>query len=125
MKFKDLKNLDYHEELPLEYVLSDMMFKGQLSFIEVSNCYTQALDRERHLSKMRFIEAVTNITQLLGDGFRGKYKKEIIKRAIHTFNLNNTLPRHIHDEKYGYTEEDKKKWDEFCETMYGKDFNEK
>lgn len=106
-------------------MLSDMMFKGQLSYIEVSNCYTQALDRERHLSKMRFIEAVTNITQLLGNGFRGKYKKEIIKRVIHTFNLNNTFPRHIHDEKYGYTEEDKKKWDEFCETMYGKNFNEK
>ena len=42
-----------------------------------------------------------------------------MKRCIHTFNANKTVVSHIHDEKYGYTEEDEKKWDEFCELMYG------
>jgi len=56
---------------------------------------------------------------MLGDNFKGKDKQKAIKRAIHTFNLNTTLVPHVHDKKYGYTGEDEREWDEFCEMIYG------
>jgi predicted solute-binding protein len=68
---------------------------------------------------MRFNEACINLTQMLGDNFKGKEKQEVIKRAIHTVNLNTSLVPHVHDEKYGYTSDDEKKLDKFCEMIYG------
>lgn len=68
---------------------------------------------------MRFNEACTNLTQILGGNFKGKEKKKAIKRAIHTFNLNTTLVPHVHDAKYEYTSEDEKEWDDFCKLIYG------
>jgi hypothetical protein len=70
---------------------------------------------------MRFEEACINLTQMLGNNFKGKEKQKAIKRAIHTFNLNTSLVPHVHDEKYGYTSDDEKEWDEFCEMIYGTD----
>ena len=70
-----------------------------------------------------------NVKVHIGDLEKGKRRKSLIKkaqeaagraqRAIHTFNLSNSLPKHIHDAKYGYTEQDEKEWDEFCKSMYG------
>ena len=117
--FKDFKELDYPDEMPFSYVLSDLLYKGTLGIWDIIVPYTGALDRERHLSSMKFEEACVNLTQLLGKNFNGKDKDEVIKRAIHTFNLNKTLVPHIHDERYNYTEEDEKKWDEFCKVIYG------
>jgi hypothetical protein len=70
---------------------------------------------------MRFNEACTNLTQILGGNFKGKEKQKAIKRAIHTFNLNTTLVPHVHDAKYGYTGDDEKEWDDFCKLIYGTD----
>lgn len=126
-KFKDFKALDYPEMMPMSQVLSDLLYKGRLNIWDIIVPYTEAIEKERNLSSMRFEEACINLTQMLGNNFKGKDKKEAIKRAIHTFNLSRTLPSHIHDKEYGYTDEDEKQLDKFCETIYGTDlkFNEK
>ena len=121
MTFKDFKDLDYPDSLPLVWVLSDLMFKGDLSFNRVSECYVSALERERHINDSLFNESVINLTQLLGSNFKGKDREQAEKRAIHTYNLNRTLVPHVHDKEYGYTEEDEKEWDEFFERTYGID----
>lgn len=121
LTFGDIKKLEYADEMPFEYVLVDMLYKKQIDVNFVLSCYTNALDKERHLNAMRFNEACINLTQMLGDNFKGKDKEKAIKRAIHTFNLNTTLVPHIHDKSYGYTSEDEKEWDEFCELIYGTD----
>lgn len=95
--------------------------RKQIDVNFVLSCYTNALDKERHLNAMRFNEACINLSQMLGDNFKGKDKQKAIKRAIHTFNLNTTLVPHIHDKSHGYTSEDEKEWDEFCELIYGTD----
>lgn len=111
---------NYSKSLPMEMVLSDLMFKGKLDTNTILLSYTSALEKERHILNSRFNEAAINLTQILGDNFKKKEQKEdVYKRAIHTYNLNKSIVPHIHDTKYGYTEEDEKKWDEFCETIYG------
>jgi hypothetical protein len=121
MTYEEFKNLDYPDSYPMEFVLADLMFNRQLDFVKVSQIYTNSLEKERHKLNSRFNEACINLTQLLGKNFKGKHKSEAQKRAVHTFNLCPTLPHHIHDEDYGYTEEDKKYWDEFTKRMYGID----
>jgi len=111
---------NYSKSLPMEMVLSDLMFKGKLDTNTILLSYTSALEKERHILNSRFNEAAINLTQILSGNFKKKEQKEdVYKRAIHTYNLNKSIVPHIHDTKYGYTEEDEKKWDEFCETIYG------
>lgn len=119
LTFGDIKKLEYNDNMPFEYVLVDLLYKKEIDVNFVLSCYTNALDRERHLNAMRFNEACVNLTQMLGDNFKGKDKQKAIKRAIHTFNLNTTLVPHSHDDKYGYTSDDEKEWDNFCEMIYG------
>ena len=119
LTFGDIKKLGYNDNMPFGYVLVDLLYKKLIDVNFVLECYTTALDKERHLNAMRFNEACTNLTQILGGNFKGKEKKRAIKRAIHTFNLNTTLVPHVHDAKYEYTSEDEKKWDDFCKLIYG------
>lgn len=119
LRFGDIKKLDYNDNLPFEYVLVDLLYKKAIDVNFVLSCYTNAIDKERHLNAMRFNEACVNLTQMLGYNFKSKERQKAIKRAIHTFNLNTTLVPHVHDEKYGYTSEDEREWDEFCEQIYG------
>lgn len=119
LRFIDIKKMDYDDNMPFEYVLVDMLYKKLIDVNLVLTCYTNAIDIERNLNAMRFNEACTNLTQMLGDNFRGKEKQKAIKRAIHTFNLNTSLVPHVHDEKYGYTSDDEKEWDDFCKLIYG------
>lgn len=124
LTFEDVKKLDYNDDMPFGYVLVDLLYKKQIDVNFVLSCYTDALDKERHLNAMRFNEACVNLTQMLGDNFKGKEKQKAIKRAIHTFNLNKSLVPHVHDEKYGYTSADEKAWDNFCELIYGTDLKQ-
>lgn len=119
LTFGDIKKLSYNDNMPFGFVLVDLLYKKLIDVNYVLSCYTNALDKERHLNAMRFNEACTNLTQILGGNFKGKEKKKAIKRAIHTFNLNTTLVPHVHDAKYEYTSEDEKEWDDFCKLIYG------
>ena len=121
LRFGDIKKMDYNDNLPFKFVLVDLLYKKQIDVNFVLSCYTEALDKERHLNAMRFEEACVNLTQILGENFNGEHKKEAIKRTIHTFNITKTLVPHIHDGKYGYTEADERKWDNFCKSIYGTD----
>ena len=121
LKFIDFKNLDYPDGMPMNLVLADLMYKGLIDTNTIMSCYTEAIEKDRHLNAMRFEEACVNLTQMLGDNFKGKDKEQVLKRAVHTFNLTKTLVPHIHDSSYGYTEMDEKKWDDFCKTIYGMD----
>ena len=128
MNVRDFKKLldGYNDMLPVEHVFTDLFFKQFLSYQTISNCYTSALERERIKHKTRFYEACVCLTQYLCGNFRKKKEKEQVdKRSIHIFNLAESFPAHVHDEKYGYTKEDEKEWDMFCERMYGRDFNDK
>ena len=121
LKFIDFKNLDYPDGMPMNLVLADLMYKGLIDTNTIMSCYTEAIEKDRHLNAMRFEEACVNLTQMLGDNFKGKDKEQVLKRAVHTFNLTKTLVPHIHDSSYDYTEMDEKKWDDFCKTIYGMD----
>lgn len=114
-----LKVIDgnYPKYMPLDYVLADLMFKREIDVNTILASHTSVLERERLLLNSRFNEAVINLTQMLDDEFAKR--EDVYKRTIHTINLNKTLVPHIHDAKYGYTEEDEKKWDDFCESLYG------
>ena len=89
LKFGDIKKMDYNDNLPFKYVLIDLLYKKLIDVNSVLSCYTEALDKERHLNAMRFEEACVNLTQMLEKNFRGKEKQKAIKRAIHTYNLNS------------------------------------
>lgn len=120
-KFKHFKVLDYPDSMPMNQVLSDLLYKGTLNLWDIIVPYTEAIEKDRHLKNMRFEEACVNLTQMLSKNFKGKDKEEAIKRAIHTLNLTKTLVPHIHDAEYGYNEDDEKEWDEFCKMIYGTD----
>ena len=123
MTYRDLQNLDYHPDLPVEFVLTDLLYKGKLDVNTVLSSYTKAIEMERTLSKSKFEEACVNIFQLLAKKKNGVDKDEDVeKRAVHTLNLSDSIRPHIYDGDFGYTDQDEKKWDEFTETVYGMSF---
>lgn len=125
MTFKDLKTLDYPDFLPLETVLENLIYRGKLDFVSLSNRYVKSLERHKFELEMKFEEAALCISQILPGNFkREPYKSQAIKRAVHIFNCNKTLVKNILNEKYGYTDEDLKQWDEFCEKTYGFSFSD-
>jgi len=62
LTFGDIKKLEYNDNMPFEYVLVDLLYKKGIDVNFVLSCYTNALDRERHLNAMRFNEACVNLT---------------------------------------------------------------
>lgn len=82
LTFADIKKLEYADEMPFEYVLVDMLYKKQIDVNFVLSCYTNELDKERHLNAMRFNEACINLTQMLGDNFKGKGRINTTHEAI-------------------------------------------
>ena len=123
MKFGELKNLNYPDCMEVEQVLADLFYKGQVSFLSAAVAYSNSLERDRHDKESLFNEAACVITMALSGNWKGKYKEQLVKRAIHILNLNKTFPSNIYNEQYGYTSEDKKEWDEFMKMHY--DYQEK
>ena len=123
MTYGEFKQLAYPDSWPMEYVLTQALLDGKIDILSVNNAYAKALETEKHTRKMRFEEACVNLTQILSGNYKGKDLKEVKQRAIHTLNMSETLPHNIYNKEYDYTDEDKKKWDEFCEMIYGTNLN--
>lgn len=119
MTYREFKKLGYPEDLPMEYALVQALLGQKINILEVNNAYSMALEKERHIKKMRFEEACVNLTQLLCGNYKGKHLKEAQQRAIHTLNMSETLPHNLYNDMYDYTDETKKNWDEFCKLIYG------
>ena len=120
MTFGEFKQLDYPDSLPMEIVLEQAFYKRQINFLITVIAYEHSLNEERRRKDSFFNEAATVITMGLSGNWKKKKDKEsLIKRAIHILNLNKTFPKNIYNEQYGYTEEDKKEWDDFVEMHYG------
>ena len=105
----------------MELALVKAMMDGAINMMEITNAYTRALEAERYKSKMRFEEACTCLSQYLLGHYPKKNPNDMHNRMIHIFNRSETLPHDIYNKQYGYTEEDKKKWDEHCRMIYGTD----
>lgn len=118
MTFGEFKQLDYDKDLPMEYALVQSLFEGKISILEVNNAYVLALEKERRIKGLRFEEACLNLSQLLSGAYSGKDLTEVQQRAVHTLNMSRMLPPNTYNAKYSYTEATKKKWDEFCKTIY-------
>lgn len=126
MTYKELQNLDYHPDLPVEYVLTDLLYHGKIDVNTILSSYTKAIEMERALSKTKFEEACINIFLMLN---RKKDKTdehvEDDKRAIHILNLSDSIKHGTYNECFGYTEQDKDMWDKFTESIYGMKLDEK
>lgn len=120
MTFEDFKNLDFLPFMPLEQVLVELLYKRQLDVNAILSAYAHAIERDRTENRMRFEEACICLTQHLSGNYKGSDKDKLTKRMISILNKSTTVPRHIWDEKYGYTEKDEKEWEEFYDTIYGK-----
>lgn len=125
MTFGEFKQLDYRDDLPMEIVLSEAFYKKQIDFLAATNAYVYALEKAKHRQVSLFNEASTIITMWLsGNLKKPKDKESLFKRAVHIFNLNKTFPSNIYNKQYGYTDADKKQWDEQMKLHYGIDCNE-
>lgn len=125
LTFSDIKKMEYPDGISFENVLVDLLYKKLIDVNMVLTSYTNAIDKENHLNSMKFEEACVNLSQILSGNFNKKEDKEnMLKRAIHTFNLTDFLPKHIYDGQYNYTEEDEKTFDELCKCQYGTDLKQ-
>lgn len=118
LTFADIKNLTYPDFCPIEKVLEDLLIKRIININELLESYTNAIERERHQEKCKFSEAITVLVQKLSDNFKDQ-QDDINKRAIHIISGSKLMPENLYHEKYGYTEEDKKFWDEIFKDVYG------
>jgi len=120
MTYEEFKNLGYPDDMPMEFALVQTLYEGKLNVNEVLSAYTHAIEKDRHESKMRFEEACVCMNQhLSGNYTKKKDKDDVTKRMIHISNKTKTLVPHVWDKQHGYTEEDEKKWEDFCEMIYG------
>lgn len=124
LTFGQVKTLDYSNALPFDVVLTDMLFKGLIDVNEVLTAYSKAIEKENHINKKRFEEACFNLGQILSGNFTTEEQKStMMKHAIHTYNMSDSMPPHVFDDQHGYTEEDEAKWDEHCNRVYGYGIN--
>lgn len=124
LTFGIFKSMDYPDGLPFEYVLVDLLFKKQLNVNEILTAYSSAIEKENHINKMRFEEACANLGQILSGNFKTEEQKSaMMKHAVHTYNLSNSMATHVFDEQYNYTEEDEINWNEHCNRVYGPGIN--
>jgi len=120
MNFVEFKQLNYPPDMPMEYVLADILYQGKMDVNTVLSAYTHAIERERNDSSMRFEESCVCLNQFLSGNFtKKKDKEEMTKRMLHIYNKTKTLVPHIYDKAHGYTAEDDKRWEDFCQTIYG------
>ena len=119
MTVGEFKQLDYPDALPMEYALSQALFDGVIDINTIMSSYSRAMQVERHKLSSQFEEACICINMHLSKHWTGEHKKELEKRMIHIYNKTKTLPTHIYDEEYGYTEEDDKKEEENYNMHFG------
>lgn len=121
--FRDFKNLDYPEELPLEYILIDLMYKGDIDVNFILSTYSKAIEKDRKLQESRYHEACTSMFPFIIDKRRKKKFSEQelsdINRAIHILDISNSFNIDNYKELFGYTDADEKEWDNFCITLWG------
>ena len=122
MTFKDFKDLQYPDDLPLEFVLADVLYKRLLNINQVLSAYSAAVEKDRDENRMRFEEACTCLIQHLSGNWNGEEDRDKLnKRMISISNKSSSLPHHLYDKVYGFTEEDKNEWEDFYKTIYGRD----
>lgn len=118
MTFGEFKNLDYPDYYRMEEVLANEFYHHRIHLFSAIGAYTEALERERHNKESLFNEASAVIAMKLSGNYKGEHKESLIKRAIHILNLNKTFPSNVYNKEYGYTDEDKKEWDENMKLIY-------
>lgn len=124
LTFGQFKSMDYSDGLSFEYVLVDLLFKKQLNVNEILTAYSTAIEKENHINKKRFEEACFNLGQILSGNFKTEEQKStMMKHAVHTYNMSDSMPPHVFDEQYNYTEDDEAAWDQHCDRAYGYGIN--
>ena len=107
---------NYDAKTPVTDVLTDLMFKNELDFIEIVNAYRMSLEYLANNASMQVKEANACITQFL----LKRNDPDTYKRAIHFFNNSDSgFKPHSFDKEYSYTEEDEEHWQKFFEEFYG------
>ncbi len=124
LTFGQIKNMDYPDGLSFESVLIDMLLKKQINVNEVLTAYSTAIEKEKHIYEKRFEESCYNLGQILSGNFiTDEQKSTMMKHAIHTYNMSNSMPSHVFDAQYNYTQDDELKWNEYCNRVYGTGIN--
>ena len=112
MTFGEFKELGFPDIAPMENVLAQILFDRKIDVSEVLNAYYHALEAERHKLTSQFEEACVCLNMHLSKSWKGENKKKLEKRMIHILNKSKTLPNHIFDKEYNYTNEDEKEQEE-------------
>ena len=119
MTYAEFKELGFPGIMPMENVLAQALFDRKIDVSEVLNAYYHALEAERHRLTSQFEEACICINMHLSKHWNKKADREKLdKRMIHIYNKTTTLPRHVYDKDYGYTEEDDKEQEQFYNDHY-------
>lgn len=116
MNFGQLKKLDYNDNMPIEQVLEDLMFKGDLDYVVLSMMYTQALEKKKNIADARFIESATCNNILLS---KRNPSIEDKKRALHIGMQCKNMNWDELKTKLNYTPQDNYDLAQLCETLYG------
>lgn len=107
MKYEEFKEIGFPNSMEMEDVLAHALFAKQIDIFEVLAAYTKALEAERHRLTSQFEEACICMNMYLSKHWNKKADREKLdKRMIHIYNKTTTLPRHIYDTEYGYTNVD-------------------
>lgn len=124
LTFGQIKELDYPDGLSFESVLVDMLLKKYINVNEVLTAYNTAIEKEKYVYQMRFEESCYNLGQILSGNFTtDEQKSTMMKHAVHTYNMSNSMPSHVFDAQYNYTQDDELKWNEYCNRVYGTGIN--
>lgn len=108
MTFGEFKELGFPDIMPMENVLAQALFNRKIDVNEILNAYYHALEAERHKLTSQFEEACVCLNMHLSKSWKGENRKKLEKRMIHILNKSKTLPNHIFDKEYNYTNEDEK-----------------
>ena len=108
MTYGEFKELGFPDIMPMENVLAQALFDRKIDVSEILNAYYHALEAERHRLASQFEEACVCLNMHLSKNWKGENRKKLEKRMIHILNKSKTLPNHIYDKEYNYTNEDEK-----------------
>ena len=112
MTYAEFKELEFPGIMPMENVLAQALFDRKIDVSEILNAYYHALEAERHKLTSQFEEACVCLNMHLSKSWKGENRKKLEKRMIHILNKSKTLPIHLYDKEYNYTNEDEKEQEE-------------
>lgn len=112
-----IQNSIYLQHSDIKETLKELLKKKLINPSTLIDAQVELLEEEKYRLRCHFEDSVVSTIQLFGGHYKGKLYKDAKKRLFYNTSFSKQFPNIIFPEPL--TEEDKKYWSDFFNTIYG------